>query len=789
MRVVSLFSGCGGLDLGFEKAGFDIIWANDFDKYAVETYKKNFSNTIVCGDINNIKLSQIPEHDVLIGGFPCQPFSMMGAERGFEDTRGTLFFRIAEIIKYQGEHGHKPQAIILENVRTLKTHDNGKTFSVIKKTLEDLGYRVFVSLLNSADYGVPQTRNRTYIVCFLDHSIEYEFPIKKQLNYTMQDKLEKDVDEKYFLSDRILKTILSEGTKNYKAKAEIDLKVARPLTATMAKMHRASQDNYVTQNGRIRRLTPRECARLQGFPETFKFDVSDNQAYKQFGNAVTVNVSYAVACSVKAKLVQGQERNTVEPLTQQMSNELNEMVNLLKILPENNDDSIDIRLCYERIFEGSSDKRLQSRTNDWMKSEGIITDMLSPYLSKLCRICNKKKYCKICTISKYCNHFINCRHIETENNTLPTFVDLFCGSGGLSLGFLHEGYALSLANDIEPSCIETYIFNHVDTPSEHIICDDIDNVIEKVIQLRRYNNTDVVVGGPPCQGFSMANRQRVIDDPRNHLYKSYINAVDKLQPRFVVMENVKGMLNVQEQIKEDFSKIGFNIAAGILNASDFGIPQNRERVIFIGNRIGVDNEKIFERIFEESKNAKRFVLKDALFGLRELKAKTVPNTTKSDSEESGYLIEENIFEETNSYLDMLNDGMRVQVVFNHKARYNNPRDVEIFGRLEQGDRSDDPKIADIMPYANRAGIFKDKYFKLDENKPCKTITAHMKFDCNMYIHPLQARGLTPREAARVQSYPDDYYFKGPYTKTYMQVGNSVPPLLSRVIAHVLKEFI
>ena len=138
---------------------------------------------------------------------------------------------------------------------------------------------------------------------------------------------------------------------------------------------------------------------------------------------------------------------------------------------------------------------------------------------------------------------------------------------------------------------------------------------------------------------------------------------------------------------------------------------------------------------------------------------------------------------------MINNNKVIPYTLNHKARYNNDRDIEIFGRLNQGDKSDDPKIADIMPYANRNHIFKDKYFKLENNKVCKTITAHMKFDCNMYIHPLQARGLTPREAARVQSYPDDYFFRGAYTKTYMQIGNAVPPLLGRAIAKIIKKYL
>ena len=179
----------------------------------------------------------------------------------------------------------------------------------------------------------------------------------------------------------------------------------------------------------------------------------------------------------------------------------------------------------------------------------------------------------------------------------------------------------------------------------------------------------------------------------------------------------------------------------------------------------------------------------ALFGLRPLKASRIKNATEVNSEVSGRKIERKISVTDNDYIALINQNGNCPVVFNHKARYNNDRDIEIFGRLNQGDRSDDPKIADIMPYGRRNDIFKDKYFKLEESKVCKTITAHMKFDCNMYIHPTQARGLTPREAARVQSYPDDYFFRGAYTKTYMQIGNSVPPLLGRYLAKIIKKYL
>lgn len=190
MRVLSLFSGIGGFDAGFANAGFDVVWANDFDKYACETYRANYKNEIVCRDINQIDISSLPDFDVLIGGFPCQPFSMMGAGLGFGDTRGTLFFRIAEIIDHRIKAGRKPNAVILENVRALKTHDGGRTFKTIKRVLEkDLGYKVFYAVLNTADYGIPQTRNRMYIVCFANENADFSFPAPVPLELTLQDLL------------------------------------------------------------------------------------------------------------------------------------------------------------------------------------------------------------------------------------------------------------------------------------------------------------------------------------------------------------------------------------------------------------------------------------------------------------------------------------------------------------------------------------------------------------------------------------------------------------------------
>ncbi|MBE6422834.1 DNA cytosine methyltransferase [Succinivibrio dextrinosolvens] len=395
--------------------------------------------------------------------------------------------------------------------------------------------------------------------------------------------------------------------------------------------------------------------------------------------------------------------------------------------------------------------------------------------------------CNDCCIKKYCNSFILKKRKDSEKSL--QMVDLFCGAGGLSLGFSQEGFTTALANDIEPCCVDTYAHNHPETPRDHIVLGDIRKVTDHLEGLIKDKSIDIVVGGPPCQGFSMANRQRLIDDPRNHLYKSYVDIVNRIKPKFFVMENVKGMLSVADQVKEDFRNIGYSVECHVLNAKDFGVPQNRERLIYIGNRLHIDNEQIFNEIFNQSENIKKHVLADAIYGLRPLQASRLKNSTESGSDTSGYIIESDNVKESNEYIKLINQGNQYPLVFNHKARYNNDRDIEIYGRMYQGDKSDDPKIADIMPYKRRNGIFKDKYFKLEENKVSKTITAHMKFDCNMYIHPTQARGLTPREAARIQSYPDDYFFRGPYTKTYMQIGNSVPPLLGRALAKVIKKYI
>lgn len=452
-------------------------------------------------------------------------------------------------------------------------------------------------------------------------------------------------------------------------------------------------------------------------------------------------------------------------------------------------ENTDSEVCLGRLSAEIDEIFLMKRADDIKEAYKTQKEFFEQ-IHSLSSICNTDtQKCDICPVCRYCNTYIKNARAAVNEDSLQ-MVDLFCGAGGLSLGFTQEGFVTCLANDIQDVCVDTYAHNHPETPRDRIILGDIkEKVVDRVDELLKDIRVDVIVGGPPCQGFSMANRQRLIDDPRNNLYKNFVQTVQKVRPTFFVMENVKGMLSVKDQVIEDFNAIGYEVVAHILNAKDYGVPQNRERLIYIGNRVGVDNEEIFGKIIALSEKIPNTTLGDALFGLRKLEASRVKNATDLDTEESGRKIEHDNIQKHNAYVSYINQGKVYPLVLNHKARYNNDRDIEIFSRLDPGDKSTDPKIADIMPYARRNNIFKDKYFKLEPDKVCKTITAHMKFDCNMYIHPFEARGLTPREAARVQSYPDDYFFRGAYTKTYMQIGNSVPPLLGRAIATVLKGYI
>lgn len=367
-------------------------------------------------------------------------------------------------------------------------------------------------------------------------------------------------------------------------------------------------------------------------------------------------------------------------------------------------------------------------------------------------------------------------------------VDLFAGCGGLSCGLEQAGFTPWFVNEIVETFCNTYKKNH-NLDDDHYFVGDINDLNENLDDYKEYlEDITLVCGGPPCQGFSMANRQRILDDPRNQLYKAYLYFLSQVRPKFFIMENVKGMSKKIGEIKDDFAKyLGeeYQFDYRLLKAQDFGVPQNRERFIMIGNRVGVNPNDIFEEIFKQGRSP--FVLKDALEGLPHLESRKRIGKNE-ENERSGFTERQFVYPETEFY-HFINGYRHIDKLYNHKNRYNNPRDIEIYRRLPQGANSLHDSIADIMPYSRRNGIFKDKYYKLDETQICKTITSHMKFDCNMYIHPWEARGLSPREAARIQTFPDDYVLTGAQNLWYAQVGNAVPVKLAKAIGMGIMKFI
>ena len=327
-KAIDLFAGIGGIRLVFDHAFNDqivTVFVSEWDKFAQETYSDNFQDDLVIqGDITKIKEEEIPAFDICLAGFPCQAFSLAGSRKGFADdykgmSRGTLFFDVARICEY-----HKPKVIFCENVKGLTIHDKGRTFKVITGTLEELGYTVFYKVLNSRDYGVPQNRERIYIVAFRNDidSSKFQFPEATDSTKTIRDIIEEEeVSVKYYLSTQYIET-LKQHKARHEAKGngfgyeirslddvagaivcggmgrERNLIIDKRLTNFTPITHIKGE---VNREG-LRKMTPREWARLQGFPDSYKLKLADTHLYKQFGNSVSVPVIQAIAEQIKRVL-------------------------------------------------------------------------------------------------------------------------------------------------------------------------------------------------------------------------------------------------------------------------------------------------------------------------------------------------------------------------------------------------------------------------------------------------------------------------------------------------------
>jgi DNA (cytosine-5)-methyltransferase 1 len=302
-KFIDLFAGIGGMRIPFEKLGAKCVFSSEFNKYSQQTYKVNYGE---CphGDITKINASDIPSFDILLAGFPCQPFSNAGLKKGFEDARGTLFFDICRIIDF-----HRPQILLLENVKGFKNHDRGRTFQVVKETLNDFSYSVNAKILNAKDLGIPQNRERIYIVAFRDKNIFFDFPKSPKIPTLVGDILEEDVDEKYTISDKLWRGHQRKKAEHLRKGNGFGYTLFdrdSEYTSTIsARYYKDGSEILIKQaNKNPRKLTPREAARIQGFTEDFIICVSDTQAYRQFGNSVPIPVVRAIAEEIAKSLHQ-----------------------------------------------------------------------------------------------------------------------------------------------------------------------------------------------------------------------------------------------------------------------------------------------------------------------------------------------------------------------------------------------------------------------------------------------------------------------------------------------------
>jgi len=294
-KFIDLFAGIGGMRIPFEEIGGDCVFSSEIDKHAQQTYKDNF-NELPFGDIKEIEAKDIPNHDLLLAGFPCQAFSHAGLKKGFNDTRGTLFFEIARILEH-----HRPKAFLLENVRGLKSHDGGNTLKVIINTLRELKYEnLHAQILNAKDFNLPQNRSRFFIVGLKDINAKFSFPEKLESPTKVADILDDVVDKKYTISDRLWKSHKDRKLRNLrngKGFGYSSFNEESEYTRTISsRYYKDGSEILIEQKKKNPRLlTPREAARLQGFPEEYILNKSEIQSYKQIGNAVPVNVVRALS--------------------------------------------------------------------------------------------------------------------------------------------------------------------------------------------------------------------------------------------------------------------------------------------------------------------------------------------------------------------------------------------------------------------------------------------------------------------------------------------------------------
>lgn len=709
-KVYSLFTGAGGFDIGFEEAGFEIIGASDIWKESEKTMKLNYPNIpFICKDIRLLTSSEILEStdnvspDIIIGGPPCQGFSVMG-DKNSADPRNSLFESYARIVE-----DLKPMCFVFENVKGIKSMFNGRYLNMVANSFADIGYDIHLKVLNSKNYGVPQSRERV-IIFGTRLEKPYNYPelnnkkigiLKpmKNVGEAINDLV--DFDDKFpnhialdhgeIVLERY--KLIKEGGK-LPPPEELPERIRRKnfgntyvrldrnkLSPTMVPGNNAFPVHPVLH----RSLTPREAARIQSFPDSHIFTGPRKEQCTLVGNAVPPLMAANIALSV------------------------------LK------------HIKTDDLEEVSNDLYLKKHNKIEQKEDNILKN-------------NKK--------------------------TKLTFIDLFSGAGGIGVGFEQAGFEHVFSADFDSAVAKTFEHNNPNIPFiEGDLSDE--KVFNDIKERFSGKEIDIIVGGPPCQGFSMFGKRRFVnskdynvhDDDRNKLIFTYLEYVKHFKPKWFLMENVQGLTTLDggsflKALIIEIEKLGYNNHDyKIINTADYGVPQKRKRFVLIANRTGNiipwPKPKYYEKPEDWEKPYRS--VGEVLLGLE---------TIKSQSK-----------------------------YFNHTPMNHSADVVERFSYIKEGCKiipDELPEHLKLSRTGKEIQSFSKVFFRLDRDNPSHTLVpGHSAFP----IHPWLHRQLTVREAARIQTFPDNIEFLGNHGQQCKQVGNAFPPMAAETIANSIAKAI
>lgn len=707
-NFVSLFTGAGGLDIGFKEAGFKALFASDIMPQARESYISNYPNdTYVLEDIRKLSISQIQSYignesvDVIIGGPPCQGFSNMG-NKNSADPRNLLFESYVKIVD-----ALKPKCFVFENVKGLCTMFEGRYFKQVISSFLSIGYNIHYALIDTSNYGVPQKRERIFIVgtpidkpfMFPSYSDESYGSIHafKNVGEAINDLMDKGQEVPNHISlnhsDVVVRRyqLIPEGGKLPKPELLPEDIRRKNFGNTYTRLHRQEVSSTIVPGNNAlpvhpvldRSLTPREAARIQTFPDSYVFCGDRRSQCIQVGNAVPPLMAAKIAECIK-QFITGADYDGIAP-----------------------DNSIYVG---DKVF-------------------------------------------KIQTVNK-----------KAKRATLK-FGDLFCGAGGFTQGLEQAGLECVLGAEFNDYAVEAYRknFNHE--------CLKIDLSTEEnqtlVAKKLKDANVDLVVGGPPCQGFSIFGNRRFVNtknhdltqDKRNDLVFAFANIVVLSETPWFIMENVPGILSAHNgeyvaAIEKYFKENGYRTEHRVINAADYGAPQLRRRFILIGTKT------------------------DLAFPFPKAKYFEMP-----ESWQHPYRTVEEV-------LTDLTDESTLGKYKNHNAPKHSSIVVERFSYIPEGEKMDVDSLPEHLKLGTKTGKpvanFSHVFARLDRKKPsCTIVPGHNALP----VHPTLNRTLTVREAARIQTFPDEFEFVGPIINQCLQVGNAFPCIVAQSFGERLRTVV